>query len=65
MGSFSTVSLCITNACSVVLKELGVKLDFYQYKEHYLGQTDKEIFSKLFADEGHSITSKHLDEIIQ
>lgn len=52
-------------ACCVALKHLGIKLDYYEYKQHYLGQTDKDMFPKLLNDKGYFLASEQFDELIQ
>jgi beta-phosphoglucomutase len=52
-------------ACCVALKNLGIKLDFHEYKNHYLGQTDKDMFPRLLADKGYSFASEQLTELIE
>ena len=51
-------------ACCYLLRNLGIELDYDEYKEKYLGLSDKNMFPQLFANKGVNISLGEIDEVI-
>lgn len=52
-------------ACCVALKNLGIVLNYDEYKSKYLGQSDKDMFPRLLSDKGCSLAEHHVEELIE
>lgn len=52
-------------ACFYVLKPFGLKLDYTEYVEKYLGFTDKELFPKLLFEKNISCSLDKMNVLIE
>lgn len=52
-------------ACCIALKNLGLVLDYKEYKNKYLGKSDKDMMPELLLDKGYSLSLSEIEELIE